>query len=218
MWVHVFDVYLSLIVGLRYVGIELEFKFIVKNQSIWRSSILEVTELVSFTDVLTLFYSRVATWDLVHTDLYHAYQSTRTIIDLNDDDLPDWYHRKQRHRFDIVFKAQVLVSKFNLRVYHEVLVSYFIWFYDCTWNRSVPSVIAPRIKVSLVHRSTNKMVINELFQVSFFSSEHLVKRIVIVLQPKVIFSLNVRCRIPSQRVIFEVNRTRIWTMDDCVGL
>lgn len=78
-------------------------------------------------------------------------------------------------------------------------------------------MVAPWIEESLVHSSSNKMLVHQIRYSHSLRSKSVIERVKVIFQPKGIFSFCVSVRIPSQLTWLEVKRIGVWAVNYWFG-
>lgn len=198
IWIYEFFAYLTFLVSFVDVWTKSQLKIPVKYQSIRRSTVLKVPQIVSFADFLTLLNSRMTTWYLRHSHLNYSYASIWSVINANYKNLSSGSHGKHPLRIDKILNSTVeLYSYRNFWVWHKVISSDTIGLNYSPWDRCMPPMIEFRPEKRLIKGASHEMLVNNTIDLRhlFFDSENIVKRIVTVFKPKAAFGLQVEGRV-----------------------
>lgn len=126
-------------------------------------------------------------WNLNHSYLYDAYSSYFRVISFNYIYLSIRSSTKGRLRSAIV----MFIVRIKIGIAIKEISRNMVYLFDSTTNWSMPSVITPWIKESLIDFTADKRLFNNVLSVKLLGLKHFLKRIAIIFQPELIWITNI---------------------------
>lgn len=154
------------------------------------SSELKPSKTLTFSNSIAFFNNWNTAWDFNHSDFNDCDPTNWLILGIYNENMPCGSASKKNLWIHII----ALLLGVHVWILEKIKSVYLIWFFNYSWNRRMPVMIAPRTQETLIYSSTNKGIVDDFFYSWFLSLKYIIEGVRALFQPKFIWSLYIYCR------------------------